>query len=108
MDAHLAPLGPSLVFVLATTSMAVVAKIVGCGIGARVCGLSPHQSLIVGVGMISRGEVALVVATLALSSGAISQAVFGATVVVVVATTLITPPLLRVALRAAPALDSLP
>jgi Kef-type K+ transport system membrane component KefB len=106
MDAHLGALGPALVFVLATTAMAVVAKIVGCGIGARMCGLSPQQSLVVGVGMISRGEVALVVATLALSAGVITQAVFGATVVVVVATTLITPPLLRIALRGAPAPES--
>jgi Kef-type K+ transport system membrane component KefB len=99
MDAHLEALGPVLVFVLATTAMAVVTKIVGCGLGARACGLSFNQSLVVGVGMISRGEVALVVATLALSAGAISQAVFGATVIVVVATTLVTPPLLKLALR---------
>jgi Kef-type K+ transport system membrane component KefB len=108
MDAHLDALGPAVVFVLATTAMAVIAKIVGCGVGARVCGLSPHQSLVVGVGMISRGEVALVVATLALSAGVITQAVFGATVVVVVATTLITPPLLRIALRRAPTPDRVP
>jgi Kef-type K+ transport system membrane component KefB len=108
MDAHLEALGTALVFVLATTVMAVAAKILGCGIGARMCGLSPQQSLVVGVGMISRGEVALVVATLALASGAISQAVFGATVVVVVATTLVTPPLLRLVLRRAPVPDSVP
>ena len=48
------------------------------------------------------------VATLALASGAISQAVFGATVVVVVATTLVTPPLLRLVLRRAPVPDSVP
>ena len=108
MDAHLEALGPALVFVVATTAMAVVTKIVGCGVGARACGLSLHQSLVVGVGMISRGEVALVVATLALAAGAISQAVFGATVIVVVATTLITPPLLKLALRRAPAPDGLP
>jgi Kef-type K+ transport system membrane component KefB len=108
MDAHLDALGPALVFVVATTAMAVVTKIVGCGLGARVCGLSPHQSLVVGVGMISRGEVALVVATLALSAGAISQAVFGATVIVVVATTVITPPLLRLALSRAPVPDGVP
>jgi Kef-type K+ transport system membrane component KefB len=77
----------------------VVAKVVGCGLGARVCGLTNHQSLVVGVGMISRGEVALVVATLALTASAISQDVFAASVVVVVATTLVTPPLLRFALR---------
>jgi Kef-type K+ transport system membrane component KefB len=99
IDAHLDALGPALVFVTATTIMAVAAKIIGCGLGARACGLTFHQSIVVGVGMISRGEVALVVATLALSSGAITQEVFGATVIVVVATTLVTPPLLRFALR---------
>jgi Kef-type K+ transport system membrane component KefB len=99
MDARVDALGPALGFVLATTLVAVVAKVVGCGLGARVCGLTNHQSLVVGVGMISRGEVALVVATLALAAGAITQDVFAASVVVVVATTLVTPPLLRFALR---------
>jgi Na+:H+ antiporter len=100
MDAHLDALAPALLFVVATTIVAVVTKIVGCGAGARISGLTAKQSLVVGVGMISRGEVALVVATLALSAGLISQAVFGASVVVVVATTLVTPPLLRLVLTA--------
>jgi Kef-type K+ transport system membrane component KefB len=108
MDAHLDALGPALLFVIATTVMAVLAKVVGCGLGARVCGLTFHQSVVVGVGMISRGEVALVVATLALSSGAITQAVFGATVIVVVATTLVTPPMLRLALRYAASAEPVP
>lgn len=108
MDAHLDALGPALLFVIATTVMAVVTKVVGCGLGARVCGLTFHQSVVVGVGMISRGEVALVVATLALSSGAITQAIFGATVIVVVATTLVTPPLLRFALRFAASVERVP
>jgi Kef-type K+ transport system membrane component KefB len=107
MDAHMEALGPAFGFVVATTVMAVAAKILGCGLGARLCGLSTHQSLVVGVGMISRGEVALVVATLALAAGAISSAVFSATVIVVVATTLVTPPLLRLALRHAAAIESL-
>jgi Kef-type K+ transport system membrane component KefB len=99
MDARVDALGPALGFVLATTLVAVLAKVIGCGFGARVCGLTNPQSLVVGVGMISRGEVALVVATLALAAGAITQDVFAASVVVVVATTLVTPPLLRFALR---------
>jgi Kef-type K+ transport system membrane component KefB len=98
MDARLDALAPVLLFVVATTLVAIVTKVVGCGAGARACGLSARQSLVVGVGMISRGEVALVVATLALSSGLISQAVFGASVVVVLATTVVTPPLLRMVL----------
>jgi Kef-type K+ transport system membrane component KefB len=112
MDAHLDALLPAFLFVVATTVVAVVTKIVGCGLGARVCGLTNRQSLVVGVGMISRGEVALVVATLALASGTISQSVFGATVIVVVATTLVTPPLLRLVLvrpdaRSAPGLQTI-
>jgi Kef-type K+ transport system membrane component KefB len=108
MNAHLDALGPALMFVVVTTIMAIGSKVVGCGFGARLCGLSNFQSLVVGVGMISRGEVALVVATLALSSGAISQSVFGASVIVVIATTLVTPPLLRAVMRRAPEADSLP
>jgi Kef-type K+ transport system membrane component KefB len=106
MDARVDALGPALLFVLATTLVAVAAKVVGCGLGARVCGLTNQQSLVVGVGMISRGEVALVVATLAVAAGAITQDVFAASVVVVVATTLVTPPLLRVALRYAASAES--
>jgi Na+:H+ antiporter len=101
MDARLDALVPALTFVVAMTGVAIVTKVVGCGLGARVCGLTSRQSVIVGVGMISRGEVALVVATLALSGGAISQTVFGATVIVVLMTTLVTPPLLRLALAMA-------
>jgi Kef-type K+ transport system membrane component KefB len=98
MEAQVTDLGSTLAFVVAATALAIVSKIVGCGFGARIAGLSTRQSLVVGVGMISRGEVALVVATLALSAGAISQLVFSSAVVVVLATTLVTPPLLRIAL----------
>jgi Kef-type K+ transport system membrane component KefB len=98
MDARLDELGGVLWFVVITSIVAVVTKVVGCGLGARACGLTPRQSLVVGVGMISRGEVALVVASLALSGGAISRTVFGASVIIVLATTLVTPPLLRLAL----------
>ena len=98
MDAHLDALLPAFGFIVATTLIAILTKILGCGLGARVCGLTTRQSLVVGVGMISRGEVALVVASLALASGVISQSVFGAAVIVVVATTIVTPPLLRLVL----------
>jgi Kef-type K+ transport system membrane component KefB len=103
MDARPAALGPALGFVVAATIVAIASKIVGCGLGARVSGLGSRQSLVVGVGMISRGEVALVVSSLALAAGAISQLVFSATVVVVLATTLVTPPLLRLTLGSEPA-----
>lgn len=105
MDARVEQLGTVAVFVAALTAVAIVTKVLGCGVGARVAGLTTRQSLVVGVGMISRGEVAVIVAGLALSAGTITSQIFSAAVVVVLATTLVTPPLLRVALRGLPRAD---
>src|SRR5438552_18887231 len=108
MEARLNDIGSTFAFIAVATVLAVISKIVGCGFGARVAGLTNRQSVVVGVGMISRGEVALVVATLALAAGAITQAVFSSAVVVVVATTLITPPLLRLAIRPSASANDMP
>jgi Kef-type K+ transport system membrane component KefB len=74
---------------------AIVGKIVGCGALARLTGFSSREALRVGVGMISRGEVGLIVAGYGLSSGAIRRDVFSMMVVMVLATTMVTPLLLR-------------
>jgi len=66
-----------------------------CGALPKICGFSPRESLRVGVGMISRGEVGLIVAGYGLGHGLISQDVFSASVIIVLVTTMITPPLLR-------------
>jgi Kef-type K+ transport system membrane component KefB len=108
MEARLNDIGSTIAFIVVATVLAVISKIMGCGFGARVAGLTNRQSVVVGVGMISRGEVALVVATLALAAGAITQVVFSSAVVVVLATTLITPPLLRLALRNSPTANGVP
>ena len=68
---------------------------VGSGLFARLCGFSTGSSLRVGVGMISRGEVGLIVAGYGLASGLIGTEVFSASVIMVLATTMVTPPLLR-------------
>ncbi len=101
MNARLDTIGPAMLFVVVLTVVAVTTKVVGSGAGARLAGLSSRSSLVVGVGMVARGEVAIVVAGLALSAGAISAEVFSAAVVVVLATTLVTPLLLRLVLPAA-------
>jgi Kef-type K+ transport system membrane component KefB len=85
---------PLLVIVL--TLLAVLTKLIGGALGARVGGITWKNSWLVGAGMISRGEVALVLAGVALSSGAVNTAIFSALVIMAVATTLVTPPLLRV------------
>ena len=82
-------------FVLALTAVAVLTKLVGCGLGARLCRYSQRQSLEIGVGMVSRGEVALIIASKGIALGMLSTQLFSAVVLVVVATTILTPILLK-------------
>lgn len=76
--------------------LAVMSKVVGCGLGAKLCHYTNEQSLRIGVGMISRGEVALIVANKGISSGLMNPMFFGPVIIMVVATTIVTPILLRV------------
>jgi len=94
-DARLLAAHPALCAAL--IGVAVLGKVIGCGVPARLCGFSPRQSLRIGVGMISRGEVGLIVAAYGLAHRLISADVFSASVIVVLATTMMTPPLLRAA-----------
>jgi Kef-type K+ transport system membrane component KefB len=75
--------------------VAVVSKLIGCGIGAL--SLGRRDAIRVGVGMIPRGEVGMVVAQLGLSMGVISAPVYGIVVFTALATTLVAPPLLALA-----------
>ncbi|MGM9578717.1 MAG: cation:proton antiporter [Evtepia sp.] len=84
-----------LLFAVVLTIVAILSKIVGCGLGAKMCHYTNQESLQIGVGMISRGEVALIVATKGADLGLISKELFGPVIVVVVVTTIITPILLK-------------
>ena len=79
------------------TVIAVISKIGGSGIGAKFAGLTNLESLQVGIGMVSRGEVGLIVASFALVEGLISQENFSIAVFMVIIATLLTPPMLRAA-----------
>jgi Kef-type K+ transport system membrane component KefB len=82
---------------LAVTALAIVGKVVGCGLGAW--GLSPRTMAIVGVGMAPRGEVGLIVASIGQSLQAIPHEVFSVVVVMSVLTTVLVPPLLPLLFR---------
>jgi Kef-type K+ transport system membrane component KefB len=82
---------------LALTALAMLGKVVGCGVGALPLGRT--SALIVGVGMIPRGEVSLIVASTGRALGVIPDTLFSAIVVVVVLTTLIVPPCLTALYR---------
>ena len=88
-------LGDSAMFTIALIGVAIVAKAVGCGAFARLFGFTTAESMRVGAGMISRGEVGLIVAGYGLANGLIGQPIFSASVVMVLVTTMVTPPLLR-------------
>ncbi len=86
-------------FAVLLTVVAVLTKLVGCGLGAKICGFTWTESMQTGIGMISRGEVALIVAEKGRQSGLISENMFAPVILVVIITTLITPILLKVAFK---------
>ncbi len=88
-------LGESAWFTIALIVVAIVTKAVGCGLFARLSGFTATESIRVGAGMISRGEVGLIVAGYGLAHQIIGRDVFSASVVMVLVTTMVTPPLLR-------------
>jgi Kef-type K+ transport system membrane component KefB len=85
----------SLLLFLAMSGAAIAGKILGAGLGANLSGMSRRESLQLGVGMISRGEVGLIVASVGVTQGLVDNATFSATVGVVILTTLLTPVMLR-------------
>jgi Kef-type K+ transport system membrane component KefB len=82
-------------FALIMVVVAVLSKVIGCGLGARLGGFTNGEALRLGVGMSSRGEVGLIVATVGMSSGLIDDLVFASVVIMVLVTTLLTPIMLR-------------
>lgn len=88
-----------IIFTIALLIVAILTKVVGCGLGAKVMGYSSRESLQIGVGMISRGEVALIVANKGEALGLISDSLYAPIVVMVVITTIITPILLKIVFK---------
>ncbi|BBF45447.1 probable Na+/H+ antiporter [Lachnospiraceae bacterium KM106-2] len=86
-------------FAAILTIVAVLTKILGCGLGAKMCGYTGKDSLRIGAGMVSRGEVALIVASKGASCGLMAPEFLGPVVIVVVITTIISPILLKLAYR---------
>ncbi len=82
-------------FVLVITLVAIVTKLVGCGLPAKALGMNWRDSTVLGFGMVPRGEVAMIVALIALNQGVIDQPAYVALVLMALLTTIITPLVLR-------------
>ncbi len=87
--------GQIIIFAAVLLIGAVISKIIGCGLAARISGMSRRESLSVGVGMVARGEVALMVAQKGIDAGCIAPEIFPAIVFVVILAALLTPGLLK-------------
>lgn len=86
-----------IIFTLLLLVVAIITKIVGCGIGAKICKYTTKESIQIGIGMVSRGEVALIVANKGQAVGLMDDRFFAPIVIMVVITTIITPILLKIA-----------
>jgi Kef-type K+ transport system membrane component KefB len=91
--------GGGLWLAVAVSVAAIVSKFAGAGLGAKLGGLTWPEAVRVGVGMISRGEVGLIIAGVGADTGLLDSTSFAAMVLMVLATTLATPPLLRLTFR---------
>ncbi|MXQ54660.1 cation:proton antiporter [Shimazuella alba] len=87
-----------ILFIIVLSLIAVLTKLIGAGLGAKLTGFNTHSSLIIGAGMVSRGEVALIIATIGLGSGLLAQQYFTAIIIAVIISTIATPPMLKVLL----------
>jgi Kef-type K+ transport system membrane component KefB len=87
--------GAGIAFAVVISVVAILTKVVGCGVGARVGGFTGREAMRVGVGMVSRGEVGLIVAQCGIAYGLIHAREYAAMVAMVLVTTVITPVLLR-------------
>lgn len=84
-----------LVFALFLVIAAIISKIIGCGLAAKLCKFTNHQSLIIGIGMVARSEVALMVAQKGMDVGMVDETILPAIILTVIASALITPILLK-------------
>ncbi len=74
---------------------AILGKLIGCGFVAKLMRFNKKESLQIGLGMIPRGEVALIVTDIGLRLGVVPKGLFAAIIFMILATTMITPPLLK-------------
>lgn len=95
------------IFSILLVVVAALTKWIGCGLGAKLCGLKGHQCEQIGVGMVCRGEVALIVADKGAALGLMPEVFFGPVIIMVVATTILTPILLKFAYRKSDAYEDM-
>lgn len=85
-----------LIFSAAFVAVGLISKIVGCGLMARLCKFNPLDSMKIGVGMMTRGEVALIVSQKGLSAGLLTPVYFTSVILLIIISSVATPIILKV------------
>jgi Kef-type K+ transport system membrane component KefB len=86
-----------LLFTAAFVIVSILSKLIGCGLGARICKYDKKESLQIGVGMIARGEVSFIVASKGIAAAFITSQLYPSIIVVVLVTVLVAPLCLKAA-----------
>jgi len=107
LEANARALGAAPALSIAVLVLAIVGKVVGSGIGALMGGFGRRSALSIGIGMVARGEVALVMVAAGRAAGLVDDQLFSAAIVMTLVTTLVTPPLLRWSLAAVPVAETI-
>jgi len=82
-------------FIIALSLIAILSKLIGSSLGAKVTGFSWRNSFGIGSAMVSRGEVALIIAAIGIENDLLSQDLFAVIVIVILITTIVTPPMMK-------------
>ena len=86
-------------FAICFVIVGLVAKIIGCGLMSKGCGFTWGDSLKIGVGMMTRGEVCLIVAQKGLNAGFLSGDFFSAVILLILFSSVATPIILKILIR---------
>ncbi len=87
-----------LVFIIPLTILALLTKWIGCGAGAKALGMDWHSADIIGTGMVSRGEMALIIAQVGYSAKLLTSEYYSGVIIVIILTTIIAPFMLKQAI----------
>ncbi len=88
--------GSILLFSLGFVLVGLISKIIGCGLMAKICRFKLNDSLKIGIGMMTRGEVALIVAQKGLSAGLLEPVYFTSVILLIIVSSISTPILLKI------------
>ena len=95
VTAEFTGISENLGLIVLLSTLAILTKLIGASIGAKAAGFSWNSSLGIGSAMVSRGEVALIMAAIGIETGLLNQDLFAVIVVVILVTTIVTPPMMK-------------